>query len=264
MKITIRRTVKWILWGLATVSVAFGLYLSLFFFPYPLFPHHAEVARFSVWSDREIPDDFELVLDDARRRVDNMELFVGGSNLRIFVCHSRRLFVVLNRLAGKRFAGQALVISAAGNAFFSVPGIEAVRLRNGNRIPHSRLEGSWPAAIAHEVAHGLVVAELGGRLARRVPTWKSEGYADYTASLLPAVSDPDYDFRSRVGWVLDDTLWRGSVGPVDRRHFRWHLLVEYLCSVEGLSFHQLLADTVTEQTAWAGMIAWYSSGESPG
>ena len=58
MRIKIRQIVKWALWGFAVVVVLFGLYLSVFFFPYPMFPHHIEHAGFSVYSDREIPEDF--------------------------------------------------------------------------------------------------------------------------------------------------------------------------------------------------------------
>ena len=170
MKVSIGKIGKWSLLGLGVVVVLVGLYLSVFFFPYPLFPHHAEFAGFSVYSDREIPGDFELVLDDARRRVEAMELYRAGSNLRIFLCFSQRKFTTLNKLAGKRHGGQALVISAAGNAFFSEEGIEGMRQRTGGRPVHSRLEGSWSAAIAHEVAHQQMVARIGLRGARSIPT----------------------------------------------------------------------------------------------
>ena len=259
MKISIRRLAKWGLWGLGAAVVMVCLYLSIFLFPYPLFPNHTEFAGFSVYSDREILEDFELVLDDARRRVGAMELYRGANTPRIFVCHSQRLFTFLNRLAGKRHVGQALVISVAGNVFLSETGIESVAQRNGGRPVHSRLEGSWSAAIAHEVAHDLVFAELGFRKARAIPVWKSEGYADYEANLTSAASDSDYEFRSRIGVLLDDDNWRSPVKSFDRRHFRWHVLVEYLCTVKGFDFADLMDEEVTEESAWNDVMAWYSA-----
>ena len=259
IKISIRRLVKWALWGMAAVVVLVGCYLSIFFFPYPLFPHHAEHAGFSVNSDREIAEDFELVLDEARSRVEAMELYRGAKDLRIFVCRSQRLFVFLNRLAGKGHGGQALVISVAGNAFFSEQVIESVGRRNGRCPVHSRLEGSWSAAIAHEVAHDLVFSEVGCRETRQIPVWISEGFADYSANLVPARADPDYDFRERIGLLLDDDSWRSTMGYVDRRHFRWHVLVEYLCSVKGLTFTDLMDAGVTEESAESQMMSWYSA-----
>jgi hypothetical protein len=262
VKATIRKIGKWSLWGLGTVIVLFGLYLSIFFFPYPLFPHHAEFAGFSVYSDREIPKNFDLVAEDARRRVEAMELYRGAATPRVFVCRSRRLFVFLVKLAGKRSAGQGLGISAAGNVFLSETGIESIGQRNGGRPLYSRLQGSWSGAIAHEVAHILVVAEVGLKRARRIPVWKLEGYADYSANLAAAVSDPDYDFRRRIRYLLDDDLWRPPVKPFDRRHFRWHVLVEYLCAVKGLGFAELLNEELIEDGAWSEMMAWYSSLDS--
>jgi hypothetical protein len=258
MKVRLRQIVKWALWGLAVAAVLSGLYLSVFFFPYSFFPHHLEHAGFSVYFDREIPEKYELILEDARRRVEAMELYHGDPDLRIFVCGSQKLFAALNKLAGKRHIGQALVISVAGNAFFSPAVIEAVGQRHVGRPKYSRLQGSWAAAIAHEVAHDLVFAEVGYREARRIPVWKAEGYADYQANFAASSSDPDYDLRKRIAYLLDDDNWRPPATAVDRRHFRWHLLVEYLCSVRGLAFADLLAEGVTEDGARTEMMEWYS------
>ena len=85
MKISTRRIVKWGLWTLCIVAVGVALYLSVFLLPYPLFPHHIEHAGFSLYSDREIPEDFKRVLEDARLRVDAMELYRGQAPPRIFV-----------------------------------------------------------------------------------------------------------------------------------------------------------------------------------
>ena len=259
MKVAYRRVGKWALWALALLLVLFALYASVFFFPYPMFPYHAEMAGFSVYSDGEIPGDFEIVAKDARLRIEAMELYDGGADLRIFVCRSRRLFVFLNKWAGKRYAGQALVISVAGNAFFSETGIQSVGRRTGGRPEHSRLQGSWAAAIAHEAAHDLMISELGFQNARKIPVWKSEGYADYSANLSSARSDPDYDFHGRVALLLDDEFWDHSLGEVDRRHFRWHVLVEYLCVVKGLTFEELLDEGVTEENAREELMTRYSN-----
>jgi hypothetical protein len=255
----IKKFGRWLLWGSGVVVALVGLYLSVFFLPYPLFPHHAELAGFSVYSDREIPEGFDAVFDDARRRINAMELYRGEIGLRIFLCFSQRKFVILNRLAGNKFSGQALVISVAGNAFFSEQGIEAIGRRNSGRPTRSRLEGSWAAAIAHEVAHDLMYTEIGYREARRLPPWKAEGCADFMANRAAAESDAPASLADRVAYLLDNGNWQLPVTSVDRRHFRWHLLVEYLHTVKGIGVADLLSDDITEDEAWAQMMEWYSS-----
>jgi hypothetical protein len=93
--------------------------------------------------------------------------------------------------------------------------------------------------------------------------WKSEGYADYSANLASAAADPDYHFRSRVELLLDDEAWQSPTGFVDRRHFRWHVLVEYLCATEGLTFPDLIDENITEASARADMMAWFSASSPP-
>ena len=82
----------WVAWPVAMLVALVGFYLSVFFLPYPLFPHYLEHAGFSVYSDREIPAGFELELEDARRRAVAMELYRDRRPPRIFVCQSQRLF----------------------------------------------------------------------------------------------------------------------------------------------------------------------------
>jgi hypothetical protein len=263
VRLLTRRAGRWIARSLGAAAVLLGLYLSVFFFPYPLFRHHVEAAGFSVYSDREIPESFKLVLEDAQRRVEAMPLYRADAMPRIFVCRSQRRFAFLVKLAGKPHAGQGLLISVAGNAFFSGQELEAIARRNQARPAHSRLEGSWSAAIAHEVAHHLVFTAIGFRGTRRIPVWKSEGYADYTANLTEGGPDPLRQIRDRTALLVDDSSWQGSTGAIDRRHFRWQVMVEFLCEVKGLDLPGLLADDVTETGTWTELTAWQRQNPRP-
>lgn len=262
-QVRIRKLVRWSALALGAVAVLVVLYLSVFFFPYPLFRHHVTGPGFSVYCDREVPEGLQPVLEEARRRVEAMPLYRGGPLPRIFVCRSQRLFKTLVRLAGKRHAGQGLLISAAGNMFLSEHGIAAVARRNPEGPAHSRLEGSWSEAIAHEVAHQLMTDELGSRRMRGVPAWKAEGYADYSASLATWSRDRESDLRDRVALLLDDEAWQGPLARIDRRHFRWQLEVEYLCSVHGLDFSRLLAPEVTDEETRQEMVRWWEGQKPP-
>lgn len=257
MRLCNRKILKWSAWAFGTLIVMLGLYVSVFFFPYPLFPHHMEIDGFSVYSDREIPDSFKVVLKDVQRRVEAMPLFRADALPRIFVCNSKPRFEFLVKLAGKHRTGQGLLISVAGNAFFSEQGIEAVARRSRTPPTRSRLEGSWSAAIAHEVAHHLIFTEIGFLEARHIPVWKSEGYADYSANLAECPPDPSKEIHNRVAVLLDDSAWQGFSAVIDRRHFRWQVMVEYLCEVKELDLTRLLSENVTETGTWAELIDWH-------
>ena len=127
-----------------------------------------------------------------------------------------------------------------------------------------RIQGSVASAIAHEVAHHLVFSEVGFKKARRIPAWKAEGYADYAANFAAMSADPHYDLRERVALMLDDDAWQSPTGWVDRRHFRWQLMVEYLCSVKGFAFADLMNEKLTETTAHHELTAWYLKSAADG
>jgi hypothetical protein len=112
------------------------------------------------------------------------------------------------------------------------------------------------------MAHHLVRLEIGFAAAKKIPVWKSEGYADYQANLSVAAADPKFDYRSRVELLVDDNAWPSHI---DRRHFSWHVLVEFLCSIKGLDFSDLMDEAVTEEAAQSELMAWFQkpAGESP-
>ena len=53
--------------------------------------------------------------------------------------------------------------------------------------------------------------------------------------------DPEREILDRLTLLNDDGSWQGPSGPIDRRHFRWHVMVEFLCEVEGLDRSRLVA-----------------------
>jgi len=92
-----------------------------------------------------------------------------------------------------------------------------------------------------------------GRFARSDRT--VPGRSDRPSLALPVTDQENHlrHLRARLAIVLDDAAWRRPAGPVDRRHFRWQLEVEYLCAVRGLDLTALRADEGT----WAELLRWH-------
>ncbi len=104
-------------------------------------------------------------------------------------------------------------------------------------------------------AHFRIIESLGLDAGRSLPAWKSEGWADYEASLAGIRRDPDYDLARRVDLLDDTSYWRNPRLRA-RRCYRWQLLVEYLVEVRSYRFEDLSRPSVTESETWAQMVAW--------
>jgi hypothetical protein len=245
--------------GGAVVAAVAVLYLSVLVFPQPFFGHRRAFQGFTVSSDAELPADLEATFRDVDERTRAMELYRDGEHYRIFLCRSQKLYTLFARLVRRRADTQGMVLSLVGNMFLSEPGMRAMRDRAGGSPRHSRFEGSLAGAIAHEVAHLQMTAELGLRRMRAVPFWIQEGYAEYAAYRAPARADPDYNLPDRVRLLLDDEAWSPPLRPVDRRHFRWQLLVTFLCDIRGHRFTDLADSPPTEESTWTDLQSWLAT-----
>jgi hypothetical protein len=242
--------------GLRRAAIGLGLPAAVGFllllFPYPLFPHTREVGGLRLHSDAELGPEVDTAMRDAWQRVLAMELHRPDARYTLFLCRSERLYRLYCRLTRTPPVTQGLIVSSlTRTVILSATGIQRMRQRTGGDPPHSRFEGSLAAAIAHEVAHLQAASAVGPRRNRSLPPWKSEGWADYSAHRARILEDTSHDLARRVELLRDDARWGGPYPSIDRRHFRWQLLVEFLVDVKGSRFADLVEDGVTEDDAWA-------------
>ena len=237
---------------------------ALVVFPYPLFPHPTSLGSIDLRSDVPPGPDIAEALRAAHRRVLAMPLHLPNERYEIFLAHSERLYPSFTFLARKPSSTQGLILSSAtGTVVLSLPGIRRMRQRSGGEPVRSRFEGTLDAAIAHEVGHLQARRRLGFRGYLALPAWKSEGWADYAAHRGHLRSDPRGGLTARVALLLDEDAWPVPLSRVDRRHYEWHVLVEYLVEVEGMSFDTLMDDGVAEKPCRARLRAWYAGKGAP-
>lgn len=232
---------------------------TLIVFPHPLFPHRRPSASIDLRSDEPLGPSTDQALRAAHHRILAMPLHLPHERYELFLCHSERIYRLFAFLTRTPPFTQGLIVSSAtGTVVLSAPGIRRMRERTGGEPAHSRLEGTLDAAIAHEVAHLQVRRRLGLRRSVALPPWKSEGWADYSAHRGNLRSDPGGGLAARVAALLDNDAWRGPMSSVDRRHYGWQLLVEYLVDVEDMSFDGLIAEGLTEAACRSRLLAWYA------
>jgi hypothetical protein len=241
---------------LVVVLGSVALYVGILVYPAPLFAHHQRVGGLRISSDRVPSVDVEELEADVAGRLAAMEHEAGRKTYNVLLCHSPRRYRFFARLTRRTPTSQAIVLSAPGNIFVSMPRLAQLAADRGDAFMHSRFEGSLAFAIAHEVAHLRIAEGLGQEVSRSLPAWKSEGWADYQASLAAIRSDPDYDLAQRIDLLDDATNWLDPRLRA-RQFFRWQLLVEFLAEVRGFRFEDLNRPSVTESETWEEMRDWY-------
>jgi hypothetical protein len=251
-----RAAARWALRAVLVLLLLTALYMAVLAAPYPLFPHKHAIGEFAVRSSHPIHERTVQVIEATRERIKAMEYYKAGGSYRVFICGNERLYSLFAFLTRKSPKSQAIGLCLFGNMYMNEARIRRLAARIYGTIPHSRFDGDFSGAISHEIAHFMVVREVGFRKAIALPIWKSEGYADYQAHRATAVADSMYRLTDRIALLRDDAFWSHSNSPA-RRFFEWHLLVEYLAEVKGFGLRDLLEETVTESGTRAEMLDWY-------
>ncbi|HSN57451.1 MAG TPA: hypothetical protein VLT32_22470 [Candidatus Sulfomarinibacteraceae bacterium] len=253
------RISRWVLGAIATLVVLVAGFVAFVVYPVPLYRHHRQIGRFSVYSDLAITPADESAVEEAERTLAAGELDTPEDRFRIFLSSSSRKYAFFCAVARRGVASQAVVFTRARSIIISLDGIGAIRARSGGRPPNSRLEGSLAFAIAHEAAHIEAASAVRRRGLPQLPTWLSEGWADYTAGSAGLRGDPPAQLPDRARLVFDDAAWVAPLLRSDRRHFRWHVSVEYLATVRGLGFDDLATGAIGEGDAERDLRRWMTT-----
>ncbi|MCP4685783.1 MAG: hypothetical protein GY867_10115, partial [bacterium] len=73
-----------------------------------------------------------------------------------------------------------------------------------------------------------------------------------------APRDSGYTIPQRIDVYLDDSQWNPTA-QTHRPHYVWGLMMEYLINVKGLSFEQVMGDSVTRDKVYHEMMTWRQS-----
>ena len=138
-------------------------------------PYSAEIGHTRVYSERPIPPQMRAVLARSDALVAHSPLAEPGLERRLFLTDGGWRWDLLALTSRGAFAlrrplRDAIVVNESN--------IAADRVENGAPVGGVR---SLSGVIAHETMHLLVARRIGEWQAFMLPSWKSEGYADYVA-----------------------------------------------------------------------------------
>ncbi len=239
-----------ILAGLLTLYIL-GVMLVLRF-PQFRFPYKLEHRNFRVFSEAEIPLEFTQTLDDVWLRTQRMEIREAGKEHRIFLCTNESTYAFFASLVKLGANSQGFNVEFVSNIFISLPFIERVRKRRDGDFPNTILAGNPAHIIAYEIAHTFISAKLGMFAARKLPVWKREGYAEYTAAKAKYGGMNPLLQKSRQ--ILAPRFLAGN--PIRRDYIRGQLFMAWLNDVQKMSFEEVMhsekavSEIATELNLW--------------
>jgi len=100
------------------------------------------------------------------------------------LCYDQRLFSAFATISLLKPDIQGFNLSIMGNTFVCIPKIQALKESHGNFPTYNVREGNIAHTIAHEIIHEYTMDAIGFNKYRKLPVWKSEGYAEYGKAVI--------------------------------------------------------------------------------
>ncbi len=231
--------------------------IALLFFPQPLFTEKLELDGLTLYADTEISPQMQESAREALDRISAIEGLDPNRDYRAFYCRSHRRYNFLSQIARLNPNSQGFGLYYAGNMFVSEKGLSAFERLGMEAIPETRFEGSMAHVIAHEAAHFVHVKHFGFRDSQALPVWKTEGFADWAATVALRAKRDEGGFLDRLELLQDIEQWNHE-GYYLRRFLKWQLLAEYHFDICGRSQDAFFASSLNEEELWTDLLSWYS------
>jgi hypothetical protein len=275
---------------LGGIVLVIASYLGILFYPGALFANHIEYKNFTVYSQEDLGDGIEVILDNIEAALATSEINDPALEHDIFFGHGNTAFRIIQDIRWwmiSRAIGlePALTYNASAPPYvnhvvsFRIPDVENNALLHPERLTPINMTH----VLTHEVVHTLVTSRVGLERIPRVPVWKNEGYGDYIAASTNILADPDYSLPQSVerilshdlSWMRDDegnftpmrdgcqrlSSIKNEAGyPGFTCYYIGRVLLEYLFDVKGLSFDEVMSPGTRDTDALNELIAAYEAG----
>jgi hypothetical protein len=218
--------------AVASLLVAFILYLTLLCFPQPFFRWSVSAANLTLYSDKPFSEEeAKKVLEMAQTKLATSPLYSSEQEHRIFICNAnwrQRFF-----FNSKYGVGGLNYYPLTTNIFLRDAIIEENRLLSpsGKIVQGDRTLDYF---MAHEIGHTLTKQAVGSLRHTQLPEWITEGYPDY----LGKGSSFHYE-AARQAFLSDAhemDRWKSGL------YWRYNLLVAHLLDKQQWSVERLLQE----------------------
>jgi hypothetical protein len=221
--------------------------------PGPFFPEEKQYGSITVHSETPIDEEVDSVVAEVIKRLEHVPIYDPHMKLNLCLCSTQSKFTFFARLT--RRANRIMGFSLLNSVYVNGDYLRELAFQTGGQPRYSAREGSVVHVATHELMHCFLADAAGNLSSRMLPEWKVEGYCEYGCNQFVAPRDSGYSINDRINIYLDDTRWN-AISVTHRPHYLWGLMVEYLVNEQGLSFEQVMADSVTRELVYREMMEW--------
>ncbi len=253
MNKALKKSLWWLGIPVGLIIVAMALAIGILMTPGPFFPENKQYGAITVHSQTPIGPEADSIMTEVFNRLKEVPIYKPEKKINLCLCSTQEKFSFFARLT--RRANRTMGFSLWENCYVNGDFLKELAERTGGRPKYMAREGSIVHAATHELMHEYLADTLGYLGSRSLPEWKSEGYCEYGVNQFVAVRDSGYSIPERIDIYLDYAQWNPT-SRTHRSHYLWGLMMEYLINVKGMSFEQVMADSVTRDDVYARMMAW--------
>jgi hypothetical protein len=256
MNMIFKKIIKWIGIAIAVVVAIILLCLGVLTTPGLFMPEDKQYGAITVHSEVSIGYEIDSIMTEIFTRLEAVPIYDPNRKINLSLCSTQDKFSFFARftLRENRIMGFCLF----GNAYVNMDFIKELAVKTGGQPKYLTREGSVVHVATHELMHQYLTDSYGEIASRSLPYWKTEGYCEYGVNQFAAPKDSGYSIPERVDIYLDDSQWNPTAN-IHRPHYIWGLMMEYLINVRGMSFKQVMDDSITIDAAYQNMMVWRES-----
>ena len=221
--------------------------------PGPFFPEKKQYESITVYCEKPIEQETDSIMSEVFMRLNEVPIYDPDRKYNLCLCSTQKKFTFFARLTVR--ANRIMGFCLLGSAYVNEDFVAELGMKTGGQPKYMTREGSVVHVATHELMHGYINNAYGYFAARTLPEWKTEGYCEYGVNQYVAPRNSGYSIPERIDIYLDDSRWNPTA-EVHRSHYVWGLMMEYLINVRGLTFEQVMADSVINENIYLEMMDW--------
>jgi len=239
-------------------AVFIGGLVTVILFPQPLFSHSYEYKNFEIYSNTPIDQTgFNEAIDQAIENLQESELYDADYQYDVFIAHQS----IFNKIDDV-VLGRWSVARAIDNNVIIKRKVEV----EGGIVQNDQNQFSLVYVLAHEMTHCLQENKYGKWMFNpfnHPPMWKLEGYPEYLGRRVQ-LEDEAYSLVKGIEHFLlltdknnNEILQITENESTPYIYYKGRLMVEYLMDIKGLSYDEIIDESIDEGIVYTEMIEWY-------